>query len=209
MENHGFETGTIGIEYKLTLEIIPTGAGVVLDLGGGNGTFRQPIQERGYHYINLDIQHGENGEPSLIGDGNQLPFKDNCFDMVISKDSLEHVRHPQVVVKEVHRVLKKSGLFVLMIPFMYPVHGKEDFHRYTPLGLHQLLHDFEIVTLESPLWLFTLFALILSVALWRIGLGFLIRPIRQFCGWLDRLFMRGRTRPAGFAPWYRIAARKK
>ena len=31
MGNHEFETGTIGIEYKLTLEIIPTGAGQYQD----------------------------------------------------------------------------------------------------------------------------------------------------------------------------------
>ena len=48
-------------DAHLILEAIPPGTGTVLDLGGSKGMLRQPLQERGYQYINLDIKHLEKG----------------------------------------------------------------------------------------------------------------------------------------------------
>src|SRR5712692_5499763 len=145
-------------DADLSLKVIPPGAGLVLDLGGNSGMLRHPLQERGYHYINLDVRRFENGEPSLIGDAHRLPFKDATLDMVISKDTLEHFLDPGTVVKEVHRVLKEGGRFIIWVPFMYPFHG-DDFYRYSPLGLRHLLRDFELLSFESPLWVFTVIGL--------------------------------------------------
>src|SRR5262245_45844689 len=106
-------------DTSLILEAIPHGTGIVLDLGGNDGMLRQPLEERGYRYVNLDIQRFGNAEPSLIGDAHCLPFKDGMLDMVVSKDTLEHFLQPWLVVKEVHRVLKKGGLFAIWVPFMH------------------------------------------------------------------------------------------
>lgn len=190
------------------LQALLPGTGVVLDLGGGTGELRQPLRERGYHsYVNLDIQRFENGEPSLVGDAHQLPFKDAVFDMVVSKDNL-HLFEPWVVVKEVHRVLKVGGLFVIWVPFMYPFHG-DDLYRYSSLGLQRLLRDFEVVTFESPSWVFTVIGLMAIEALKRMHLGFTERPIKRLCSALDRLFLRNQQRLVSFAAAYRVVARKR
>src|SRR5207249_218504 len=128
-------------DAELTLEAIPNGTGLVLDLGGNQGMLRQPLEERGYRYINLDFRHFGSGEPSLLGDAHQLPFKDDALDMVVSKDTLEHFIQPWAAVKEVHRVLKTGGQFVIWVPWMHPFH-EDDFYRYSPLGLRSLLKDF-------------------------------------------------------------------
>jgi SAM-dependent methyltransferase len=120
-------------EAHLILDAIPPGTGTALDLGGSKGMLRQPLQERGYRYINLDIKHLENGEPSLIGDAHRLPFKDAAVDMVVSKDTLEHFLDPWGVAQEVYRVLNVGGQFIIWVPFMHPFHG-DDFYRYSPLG---------------------------------------------------------------------------
>jgi SAM-dependent methyltransferase len=194
-------------DADLILEAIPSGTGVTLDLGGSKGMLRQPLQERGYHYINLDIEHFENREPSLVGDAHRLPFKNNTVDLVVSKDTLEHFVEPWVVVKEVHRVLKVGGQFIILVPFMHPFHGN-DFYRYSPLGLEHLLRDFELVAFESPLWVFTVVGLALIEALKRVYLGCAERLIKQLCKWLDHLSTRNQRRPASYAAGYLVVARK-
>lgn len=195
-------------DAHLILEAIPPGTGTVLDLGGNKGRLRQPLQERGYQYINLAIKHLGNGEPSLIGDAHRLPFRDAAVDLVVSKDTLEHFIDPWGVVQEVHRVLNVGGKFIIWVPFMHPFHG-DDFYRYSPLGLQHLLGDFELVTFESPQWVFTVVGLAVIEALKRVHLGLAERSIKQVCGGFDRLFARRQKRPASFAEAYRIVACKR
>jgi hypothetical protein len=85
-------------DVSFILEVIPRGAGFVLDLGGGTGMLRQSLQRRGHRYIKLHSRRFEHGEPSLIGDAYQSPFKDAILDMVGSKDTLEHFLEPWVAV---------------------------------------------------------------------------------------------------------------
>ncbi len=94
---------------RFILEVISPGSGAVLDLGGGRGSLRDPITRLGYRYINLDIQRFQDKDPSLIADAHVMPFTDSTFQLVISKDTLEHFLDPWKVVKEVHRVLREGG----------------------------------------------------------------------------------------------------
>jgi ubiquinone/menaquinone biosynthesis C-methylase UbiE len=194
-------------EAKFMLEVISPGNGPVLDLGGGRGTLRYPLEELGYQYMNLDIRRFENGEPSVIGDSHALPFSDSSLDIVVSKDTLEHFVRPWAVVNEVHRVLKSDGQFAIWVPFMHPFHGN-DFYRYTPLGLRHLLKDFEILHFDSPLWVFTVFASAATEILKRMHFCFLEWPVKRICGWMDTLLMRRRKGPTSFAAAYRILVRK-
>jgi SAM-dependent methyltransferase len=194
-------------DVHLVLEAIPTGNGLCLDLGGNKGLLRKLVKERGYSYINLDVRQFSSEEPSLIGDAHRLPFKNGALDLVVSKDTLEHFLEPWVVVKEIHRVLKRGGRFIIWVPWMHPFHG-DDFYRYSPIGLKHLLRDFQVISFESPLWIFTVLGLATIEALKRIRLGFLEQPLKDFCGLLDRFFTRHQKRPASFAAAYRIVACK-
>ena len=49
----------------------------------------------------------------VIGDAHRLPFKNNCFDLVVCYETIEHVVNPDLVLKEIHRVLAKKGLAVV------------------------------------------------------------------------------------------------
>ena len=45
----------------------------------------------------------------LIGDAEELPFKDCSFDYILSFDVFEHIPHPEKCISEIARVLKKNG----------------------------------------------------------------------------------------------------
>ncbi len=44
-----------------------------------------------------------------------IPFQDNFFDVVFCTNALDHVTNPSKALSEIHRVLRKNGLFVLTI----------------------------------------------------------------------------------------------
>jgi SAM-dependent methyltransferase len=49
------------------------------------------------------------------GVGEELPFEDNSFDIVISFNALDHAINPERVIQEAHRVLRDNGNFLLWI----------------------------------------------------------------------------------------------
>jgi len=54
-------------------------------------------------------------------DAEKLPFKDGSFDVVYSWGVIHHSEKPGVIVKEIHRVLKKGGVFIGMFYGRYSV----------------------------------------------------------------------------------------
>jgi len=48
-----------------------------------------------------------------LSDAENLPFNDNTFDYVLSTEAFHHFPNPDTAVKEISRVLKKNGRFVL------------------------------------------------------------------------------------------------
>jgi SAM-dependent methyltransferase len=194
-------------ENRWVLEVMPQGHGLAFDLGGGRGSLGPHVEAKGYRYINLDIRWFENGQPTIVGSAHELPFHDNVFDLVMSKDSLEHFLEPSKAVSEVHRVLKPGGVFIIWVPFIHGFHG-DDVYRYTHIGLRYLLRDFEIVRTESPLWVFSLLALIVSAPLVRFRLCLVVSWIRRIAAWLDLLFTKRSPRLRSLAVAYRVVARK-
>lgn len=55
-------------------------------------------------------------------DATRLPFADQTFDRVVASEVLEHVDDDRVVLKEMHRVLKKGGFALVTVPNKhYPI----------------------------------------------------------------------------------------
>jgi SAM-dependent methyltransferase len=93
-------------------------------------------------YSDVDVA----ADVDLYCDAHNLPFKDAAFDGAIASAVLEHVLAPQVVVAELHRVLREEGLVYSEIPFLQQVHeGAYDFTRYTLSGHRRLMNHFNEV----------------------------------------------------------------
>ena len=89
----------------------------------------------------------------LLGDSESLPFPDSSFDVVYCNDSFHHYPAPQYVLREVHRVLKPCGTFLLgdcwqpfvgrVIMNVYMRHSKEgDVKIYSKEEVVSMLSQF-------------------------------------------------------------------
>jgi len=94
--------------------------------------------------VNLELQSGKGVD--VRGDGHFLPFAGGRFDAVVAQAVLEHVADPQIVLDEVHRVLRGGGYIYVEVPFLQCYHpAPTDFQRYTLDGLHRLLSSFRML----------------------------------------------------------------
>jgi len=101
--------------------------------------------------INVDIY------PSLSTDvmsvGEDLPFEDEQFDYVMCIAVLEHTRRPWQVARELCRVLKRGGKFLVDYPFLQQFHAcPNHYFNATPSGAISLFEpycDIESSTVHS------------------------------------------------------------
>lgn len=126
-------------------------SGNVLDIGCGEKLIKKYLSDN-CKYIGLDYYktsvewYGSN--PDVYGDAQNLMFADNCVDSVLLLDVLEHLPDPEHCLDEVSRILVEHGVFIIFVPFLYPIHDSPlDFHRWTIFGLRRLVqkHNFEII----------------------------------------------------------------
>jgi len=107
--------------YKALLQVIGNlGAETILDAGCGEGFTLARLQHKGIakRFEGIDyspeaIALGKAMYPSLTlkhGDINILPYDNNCFDIVICSEVLEHLERPEKALKEIERVSKRYCL---------------------------------------------------------------------------------------------------
>jgi SAM-dependent methyltransferase len=113
------------------LSQFPPGA-AILDVGSGTRRLRADV-------VNVEIDLFDHVD--VVANGSRLPFAADTFDLVISQAVLEHVPHPNEVVRDMARVLRPGGQIYVEIPFMQGFHADpHDYQRYTLSGLDVLLN---------------------------------------------------------------------
>lgn len=177
-------------------------SGILLDVGCGQMPYKKYILENSgvKKYISLDIESAIDygGEkPDLYWDGVTIPVDNASIDCVIATEVLEHCSFPDIIIKEICRVLKPQGKLVFTVPFLWPLHEvPHDAFRYTPFMLERLLSNngFSQIDLK-PLggWDASLAQMI---GLWvkrrgfrkryRIPLSLMAIPLIKILKWIDR-----------------------
>lgn len=99
---------------------------LILDLGCGSGISTQLLRQevKCCEFIGLERWQKAAKEANSKGvnvilsdiDVSDMPFKDECFDIVFSGDVIEHIYDTDHFIEEVFRILKDGGLFVLTVP---------------------------------------------------------------------------------------------
>ena len=117
---------------QFALEIINRHVdGLVLDCGCGKRSH--------YHDNVINFEIVDYDTTDIIGVGEELPFKDNSFDAILSLNVLEHVKDPFKASSEISRVLKNGGELYCVVPHLQPVHGYPDhYYNMTSRGLSNL-----------------------------------------------------------------------
>jgi SAM-dependent methyltransferase len=88
--------------------------------------------------INVDLGLG----PAIhcCAKAEHLPFAADSFSLVLSQETLEHVRDPDRALREMNRVLRKDGTLYCQVPFIIGYHpGPTDFWRFTKEGIKEVV----------------------------------------------------------------------
>ncbi len=120
---------------------LPEGARV-LDAGAGEG--RHAGCFRLQRYVSVDLGVGDEGwnygRLDCVADLAALPFPSGYFDGCLNMVTLEHVRQPELVLRELARVLARGGRLLMAVPLEWEVHqAPHDYYRYTRHGMAYLL----------------------------------------------------------------------
>jgi len=122
--------------------------GNLLDIGCGKMPYKEFIlaNSQTVQYTGLDIEsalpYDAGVKPDYVWDGITMPFAGNSFDSAFGTEVLEHCDKPEIILKEVVRVLKPGSAFFFTVPFLWPLHEvPNDAFRYTPFTLERLLTD--------------------------------------------------------------------
>ncbi|MGE3512655.1 MAG: class I SAM-dependent methyltransferase [Vicinamibacterales bacterium] len=96
----------------------------VLEIGTGTGSLLSRLRARGYDACGVDVNaqlldearrwHGD--LPVQQVQGTRLPFADGTFDIVMSFDVFEHIPDTDAHLREVRRVLRPGGRYLIQTP---------------------------------------------------------------------------------------------
>jgi SAM-dependent methyltransferase len=115
--------------------------GIVYDLGCGVRPYEHDIMRTATGYVGIDWSNTPHElQADIVADLNEpLPVPDAVADTVVSFQVLEHLKAPQVMLNEAHRILVPGGGIVLTVPFQWWVHeAPHDYFRFTRHGLEHL-----------------------------------------------------------------------
>ncbi len=147
----------------------------VLDVCCGSGVVGAAFRDRVGHITGLDIT------PEMValartrldevvqGDVYDIPFPDASFDLVVNREVLHLLPHPERPVAEVFRVLRPGGQFV--------------FGQWVPYGAADAAWMFRIVKKKQPLFFNNLMDEDLRALL--AGAGFVDITVREVLQWED------------------------
>ena len=127
----------------------------VLDLGCGNDKYEDYVYYATDEVIGLDIQKGK-GVDVVHDLEKKLPFKDEEFDGVYCHSTLQYISNIEQLIKEVHRVMKKDGFFLVQVPYFssvmayaYPqVKSRFGYSTFSNKGYHSFGNLFEPIKIE-------------------------------------------------------------
>jgi len=174
---HFWFVGRRALIGRLLRKYLGDKAKLVLDLGCGTGMMVDVLMRQGYQVLGLDLRpeglyaiHKTLPRSWLLqAEATQLPLAENVFDVLLLLDVLEHV-NDQVLLREVHRVLRPGGLAMVTVPAMPWLWSSRDeaaghLRRYTRRQLKSVLEKTGLRVEETlyyqclffPLILFTRF----------------------------------------------------
>jgi SAM-dependent methyltransferase len=129
-------------------------SGVLLDLGCGHAPLYEMYKDYVSDNICADWENTTHKSPFLDHSfdlNHGIPLPDEMFDTILVTDVLEHVWNPELLWREMARVLKPRGKIILGVPFFYWLHEEpHDYYRFTKYRLQMFCeqNSLAVVSLE-------------------------------------------------------------
>jgi SAM-dependent methyltransferase len=116
----------------------------VLDVGAGVGIVEQmQFKRRVARVCGVDPDEAVLENPHLdeahVGCAEQIPYADAEFDLALANNLLEHLESPDLAFREIARVLKPGGLFILKTPNRW--HYVPLIALWTPHWFHERVNE--------------------------------------------------------------------
>jgi len=131
--------------------------GNMLDVGCGSKPYQPIYQPYVDTYFGIDypptatINYGEKTRADLFVDCTDTKFEANSYDTILSTQVIEHIYDTKKYVAECYRILKKGGIGIFTIPFLWQCHAEPyDYYRFTKYAIERLFREqaFEILELR-------------------------------------------------------------
>ena len=131
-------------------------SGKLADLGCGVKPYHAIFEPFIKSYLGVDFaaaaekNYGENTKADIYADCIDTKLESEIFDTILSTQVLEHISDPEKYVGECYRLLKRGGIGIFTIPFLWPLHSEPfDYYRFTKYALEKLFmaKGFDIIEL--------------------------------------------------------------
>lgn len=131
-------------------------SGNLIDVGCGSKPYQPIFQPYVDTYFGIDypptatVNYGEETKADLFVDCTDTKLEANSYDTILSTQVIEHIYDTKKYVAECYRILKKDGIGIFTIPFLWQCHAEPfDYYRFTRYGIERLFleKDFEILEL--------------------------------------------------------------
>lgn len=128
-----------------------------LEVGCGTGNVSSFLAIKGYTVIGCELynealQMAWQGFSRVQGNANNLPFKDNSFDVVGLFDIIEHFQNQVKPLREAERVVRDRGIIAVTVPAreeLWSHDDKKSFHkrRYSREALRKFFLELNLTPL--------------------------------------------------------------
>jgi SAM-dependent methyltransferase len=134
-------------DYLREAMTAPDAPTLMVDLGCGDGRSAKFAKQYkpNISWVGVDIMSSTYAkkvanEQVLLYDGVNLPFANDSIPLIYSSQVMEHVRHPEPLLREVRRVLQPGGVFIGSTSQLEPYHAGS-LWNYTIYGFKVLVED--------------------------------------------------------------------
>lgn len=113
--------------------------GRCLDVGSKDSRYKKFMRYTSFETLDLEPSF----HPDYVGNIEfWQPSDGKLYDTIIMTQVLEHVKNPEIVLKNIASLLKTGGVLIMTTPFIFQEHGDEDYWRWTSKGLRLLLERY-------------------------------------------------------------------
>jgi SAM-dependent methyltransferase len=175
----------------------------ILDVGTSTGTNLRLLRDLGFARVTGVDQSpdavrfcAEKGLGAVqLGDIRALQLPDQCFDLILATDVIEHVDDDLTALQELHRVLRPGGYLLLPVPAFHLLWGLQDdvSHHKRRYRLRNLLKLLDIADLSPQQYFYFNYLLFLPILAARRLMRILkIRIASEGeinTGWLNRMLI--------------------